>query len=543
MSSANLDTPHVFLALLAALVLTAFLGVLDKKGRSCPIPPGYHAKFKRGFRICCFLAAVALFVGALFSAVFFSVNLLTGLTAFLESSAERHSFRASLPFTLPEVDSLQWGGAFVPYCIDRSAVTPAILVLCSFVAALKLVEIAVAGGEKGKGVPINKSFPVFDGYERTLVQLGLLGTLFAFLLVGGQMGEMSRERQVQSQALVKALEQDDAEHDDSFLDEAEDAPQETSDRSSRAGIESATQILLTAFSTALVSTFVAVLFAFVILPILVRFSGLALRYGLTTPVIADPEESIDVLTRLATALNETAQKAEIVGDRIGSMAETVDSAEDRLKGFSTAAQTSHASLDDLRGKAQVCGDELKRVAGGGSDVISRFSTLASGAKNVSSDLERFRAQATLAESAQRDLVARTRETSSTLEHLGKAGDGADKSLGAMKDKTDSTGESLAELSKKIGLFAAAMEWREFLKSMEAAARQAQGDLAMRLSSHDENVLGKLSSNQQALKQILLSSQGRSSVAAAVRPGWSLGKRGISLEWLKGLLQALKKPRR
>lgn len=163
---------------------------------------------------------------------------------------------------------------FEKISIDLSAVTPVILFMFFLFPGLGGVKIFKVHKKPEPEHAFTESFPFPENYQTTWIQLGFIGTLWAFLIIGYRM------------AKIKHL----------------------------GGIE-LLDILIKAFGTALISTFVAVVMVYIVTPI-VR-NGYHRLFKLKIP---PPLETVEErLNKLSEQLNKTTIELEETRDNISDM--------------------------------------------------------------------------------------------------------------------------------------------------------------------------------------------------------------------------------
>jgi hypothetical protein len=277
------------------------------------------------------LLALAAFSISAFSMAFFLVN---AEVVYWDLSGSK---RASVLLLNDGFGSTYAGerwNALVPvlqkWSVDLSAMTPFKLSLFFLYLTVNSVRSLTGRLSKPKMLSGARSLPFFRSLETTLVQLGLAGTIWGFLLIGWHLNGVSL--------------------------------------STASGTTDALSILLKAFGTALVSTFTGVVLAYICSP-LVR--SLWRWLHALDPAAGDAAGLKLELTNLSTALRENVQPTSALSVSMSAANKSAASLNTSVTGLTTQIEKTRTELE-RRSKL--------------GEIETWFTNMAAGAKAVSEAL-------------------------------------------------------------------------------------------------------------------------------------------------------------
>ena len=246
--------------------------------------------------------------------------------------------------------------------VDLSTVTTGLILITSvFLARGFLPFLQPKNGERGSNKKSREHFPFWPTYKTTFVQLGLAGTLFAFIVAFGN----AKVATDYGKHVPEKIEQRSTSVDSGGTSESSlTTPSDTSALDNSQNTTEASIILLDALGTALWSTFSAIMLAFVICPIIE--AGFRKRLQSSEhdgPTPPDSDRSIDKeIDDVAASFSDLGKGVNAAKTEITELAGTIKNLSDAGKLKEFLADTS-ARVSALENQTKIASEELSTYRG------------------------------------------------------------------------------------------------------------------------------------------------------------------------------------
>lgn len=243
---------------------------------------------------------------------------------------------------LSNLPLLELGEEDVPYLarVDLSTVTTLVVALTLLAVTRGVWRIRKAAGEE----PWRPGFPFSHGFRNLLIQLGLLGTIFAFIVAFDDMASSTKST-------------------------AADAPIYDP------------AILIAPLGTALWSTFAGIAVAFLVLPPVEALFKKVMR-----PQVTDPREGVEAVSRSIEELEHRARDSAAALERLSGRVVELDTDLGRIEAFEKAAALGEG-LREALGQLDGAARDLKPALDGTREVLAAFPDPVRGATELVQSLK------------------------------------------------------------------------------------------------------------------------------------------------------------